>query len=196
MAAAVVDSQVSKPQQSVTNTKGLVSALLNLGERQEEGQGQHKPISRVELVIRTRDMETQTDQGSEIQGGMGTTQIPIDYMDTRMEQLYPSPELGDEEERLAASEVEKEEGDYVQQPQPEPDPKPLMEDEPVEVMAREFLPLEPTPEQRYEAYLRNRNANIIQKVAGMLELDNPKDIPRAIAQLQYFKSYKPTMVFW
>jgi hypothetical protein len=38
-------------------------------------------------------METQTDQGSEIQGGMGTTQIPIDYMDTRMEQLYPSPEL-------------------------------------------------------------------------------------------------------
>ncbi len=115
MAAAIVDSQVSKPQQSVTDTRGLVSALLNIGERQEEGQGQHKPISRVELVIRTRDMETQTDQGSEIQGGMGTTQIPIDYMDTRMEQLYPSPELGDEEdERLAAIEVEKEEGDYVQ----------------------------------------------------------------------------------
>ncbi len=37
-----------------------------------------------------------------------------------MEQLYPSLELGDEEdERLAAVEVEKEEGDYVQQPQPE-----------------------------------------------------------------------------
>ncbi len=32
-----------------------------------------------------------------------------------MEQLYPSPELGDEEdERLVAIEVEKEEGDYVQ----------------------------------------------------------------------------------
>jgi hypothetical protein len=61
MAAVVVDSQVFKPQQSATDTKGLVSALLNLGERQEEGQGQHKPISRVELVIRTRDMETQTD---------------------------------------------------------------------------------------------------------------------------------------
>jgi len=95
--------------------------LLNLGERQEEGQGKHKLISRVKLVIRTRDMETQTDQGSEIQRGMGTTQIPIDYMDTKMEQLYPSPELGDEEdERLAAVEVEKEEGDYVQQPQPKP----------------------------------------------------------------------------
>ncbi|CAK9237929.1 unnamed protein product [Sphagnum troendelagicum] len=90
-------------------------------------------------------METQIDQGSEIQGGMGTTQIPIDYMDTRMEQLYPSLELGDEEEeRLAAAEVEEEEGDYVQ------------------------------------------NANIIQKVAGMLELDDPEDI---IAQLQYFRSY-------
>ncbi|CAK9260662.1 unnamed protein product [Sphagnum jensenii] len=135
-------------------------------------------------------METQTDQGSEIQGGMGTTQIPIDYMDTRMEQLYPSPELGDEEdERLAVVEVEKEEGDYVQQPQPEPNPEPLMEEEPVEVMAREFLPPKPTLEQRYEAYLRNRNANIIQKVAGMLELDDPKDIPKAIAQLQYFRSY-------
>jgi len=137
-------------------------------------------------------METQTNQGSEIQGseiqgGMGTTQIPIDYMDTRMEQLYPSPELGDEEEeRLAATEVEEEEGDYVQQPQPEPDPESLMEDELVEVMAREFLPPEPTPEQRYEAYLRNMNASIIQKVARMLELDNPEDIPRAVAQLQYY----------
>jgi len=49
MAAAVVDSQVSKPQQSATNTRGLVCALLNLGERQEEGQGQHKPISKVEI---------------------------------------------------------------------------------------------------------------------------------------------------
>jgi hypothetical protein len=39
MATALVDSQVSKPQQSVTNTRGMVSALLNLGERQEEGQG-------------------------------------------------------------------------------------------------------------------------------------------------------------
>jgi hypothetical protein len=132
-------------------------------------------------------METQTDQGSEIQGGMGTTQIPIDYMDTRMEQLYPSPKLGDEEEeKLAAAEVEKEEGDYVQQPQPEPDLEPLMEEEPVEVMAREFLPPEPTPEQRYEAYLRNRNANIIQKVAGMLELDDLENIPRAVAQLLYY----------
>ncbi|CAN5974520.1 unnamed protein product [Sphagnum jensenii] len=111
-------------------------------------------------------------------------------MDTRMEQMYPSPELGDEEdERLAAVEVEKEEGDYVQHPQPEPNPEPLMEEEPVEVMAREFLPPKPTPEQRYEAYLRNRNASIIQKVAGMLELDDPEDIPKAIAQLQYFKSY-------
>ncbi|CAK9211700.1 unnamed protein product [Sphagnum troendelagicum] len=55
-----------------------------------------------------------TDQGSEIQGGMGTTQIPIDYMDPRMEQLYPSLELGDEEdERLTTVEVEKEEWDYV-----------------------------------------------------------------------------------
>jgi len=118
MAAVVVDSKVSKPQQSGIDTRGLVRALLNLGERQEEGQRQHRPDSRVELVIRTRDMETQIDQGSEIQGGMGTTQIPIDYMDTRMEQLYPSLELGDEEdERLAAVEVEKEEGDYVQQPQ-------------------------------------------------------------------------------
>jgi hypothetical protein len=78
---------------------------------------------------------------------MGTTQIPIDYMDIRMEQLYPSPELGDEEvERLAATKVEEEEGDYVQQPQLELDPEPLMEEEPVEVMAREFLPPEPTPE--------------------------------------------------
>ena len=59
----------------------------------------------------------------------------------------------------------------------------------MEVMAREFLPPKPTPEQRYEAYLRNRNASIIQKVVGMLELDNPDDIPKAIAQLQYFKSY-------
>ncbi len=89
--------------------------MLNLGERQEEGQGHHRPDFRVELVIRTRDMETQTDQGSEIQGGMGITQIPIDYMDTRMEQLYPSPELGDEEEeKLAAAEVEEEAGDDVQ----------------------------------------------------------------------------------
>ncbi len=164
--------------------------MLNLGERQDEGQGQHKPISRVELVIRTRDMETQTDQGSEIQGGMGTTQIPIDYMDTRMEQLYPSPELGDEEdERLVAVEVEKEEGDYVQQPQPKPNLDPFMEEEPVEVMAKEFLPPKPTLEQRYEAYLRNKNASIIQKVAGMLELDDPEDIPKATAQLQYFRSY-------
>ncbi len=32
-----------------------------------------------------------------------------------MEQLHPSPKLGDEEEeRLAAAEVEEEEGDYVQ----------------------------------------------------------------------------------
>jgi hypothetical protein len=54
---------------------------------------------------------------------MGTTQIPIDYMDTRMEQLYPSPELGDEEdEMLVAVEVEEEKGDYVQQPQPKPNP--------------------------------------------------------------------------
>jgi hypothetical protein len=118
---------------------------------------------------------------------MGTTQIPIDYMDTRMEQLYPSPELGDEEEeRLAAAEVDEEEGDYVQQPQPEPDLEPLMEEEPVEVMARNFLPPEPTLEQRYEAYLKNGNANIIQKVAGMLELDNPEYIPRAVVQLQYY----------
>jgi len=51
-----------------------------------------------------------------------------------------------------------------------------MEEEPVEVMARNFLPLEPTPEQRYEAYLRNKNANIIQKVARMLELDDLEDI--------------------
>jgi hypothetical protein len=58
-----------------------------------------------------------------------------------------------------------------------------MEEEPVEVMAREFLPPEPILEQRYEAYLRNKNASIIQKVAGMLELDNPEDIPRAVAQL-------------
>ncbi len=40
--------------------------------------------------------------------------------------------------------------------------------------------------KRYEAYLRNRNANIIQKVAGMLKLDDPEDIPRAVAQLQYY----------
>ncbi len=107
-----------------------------------------------------------------------------------MEQLYPSPELGDEEdERLAVVEVEKEEGDYVQQPQPEPNPEPLMEEEPVAVMSREFLPPKPTPEQKYEAYLRNRNASIIQNVAGMLELDDPEDIPKAIAQLQYFRSY-------
>ncbi len=53
----------------------------------------------------------------------------------------------------------------------------------MEVMAREFLPPEPILEQRYEAYLRNKNASIIQKVAGMLELDNPEDIPRAVAQL-------------
>jgi len=33
MVAAVVDSHVSKLQQSGTNTRGLVSALLNLGER-------------------------------------------------------------------------------------------------------------------------------------------------------------------
>ncbi len=39
MVAAVVDSHVSKPQQSATDTRGLVSALLNLGERHEEGQG-------------------------------------------------------------------------------------------------------------------------------------------------------------
>jgi len=64
-----------------------------------------------------------------------------------------------------------------------------MEEEPVEVMAKEFLPPKPIPEQRYEAYLRNRNAIIIQKVAGMLELDDPKDIPRTVVQLQYFKSY-------
>ncbi len=56
----------------------------------------------------------------------------------------------------------------------------------MEVMARQFLPPEPTLEQRYEAYLRNRNANIIQKVAGMLELDDLEDIPKAVAQLQYY----------
>jgi hypothetical protein len=55
MVATVVDSQVSKPQQRATDTRGLVSDLLNLGERQEEGQGQHKPISRVELVIKFGD---------------------------------------------------------------------------------------------------------------------------------------------
>jgi hypothetical protein len=38
MAAVVVDSKVSKPQQSGIDTRGLVRALLNLGERQEEGQ--------------------------------------------------------------------------------------------------------------------------------------------------------------
>ncbi len=104
-----------------------------------------------------------------------------------MEQLYPSPEMGDEEEeRLTEIEVEEEEGDYVQQPQPEPDLEPLMEEEPMEVMAREFLPPEPTPKQRYEAYLRNRNVNIIQKVAGMLELDDPEYILRAVVQLQYY----------
>ncbi len=59
----------------------------------------------------------------------------------------------------------------------------------MEVMAREFLPPKPTPEQRYEAYLRNMNANIIQKVVGMLKLDDPEDIPKAIAQLQYFRRY-------
>jgi len=121
---------------------------------------------------------------------MGTTQIPIDYIDTRMGQLYPSLELGDEEEeRLVVAKVEEEERDYVQQPQPEPDPEPLMEEEPVEVMAREFLPPKPTLEQRYEAYLRNMNAHIIQKVAGMLKLDDLEDIPRAVVQLQYFRSY-------
>ncbi len=56
----------------------------------------------------------------------------------------------------------------------------------MEVMARNFLPPEPTLEQRYEAYLKNENANIIQKVAGMLELDNPEYIPRAVVQLQYY----------
>ncbi|CAM6003095.1 unnamed protein product [Sphagnum balticum] len=118
-------------------------------------------------------METQTDQGSEIQGGMGTTQIPIDYMDTRMEQMYPSPELGDEEdERLAAVEVEKEEGDYVQQPQPEPNPEPLMEEEPVEVMAREFLPPKPTPEQlKSHQNLRFRNGN--KNLLDQMEAINP-----------------------
>ncbi len=59
----------------------------------------------------------------------------------------------------------------------------------MEVMAREFLPPEPTPEQRYEAYLRKRNASIIQKLAGMLKLDDLENIPRAVAQLQYFRSY-------
>jgi hypothetical protein len=88
MAATTRDFEVSKPQQSDLDNTGLAIALLNLGEREEEVQKQDGPSSGVKFVKSTRDIETETDQGSEIQEELGQTRIPIDHMDTRTEQ-YP-----------------------------------------------------------------------------------------------------------
>jgi hypothetical protein len=94
----------------------LATALLNLGEREEEGEKQDGPGSRVKFVKSTKDMETKTDQGSEIQEEMGQTRIPMDHMDTRTKQ-YQYQDLGfREEEWPAIGQGKEEEGDYVYQP--------------------------------------------------------------------------------
>jgi hypothetical protein len=97
MAAATKDFEVSKPQRSDLDSTRLATALLNLGKREEKVQKQDGLESRVKLVKSTKDMETKTDQGSEIQEELWQTWIPMDHMDTRIEQ-YPYQDLGFREE--------------------------------------------------------------------------------------------------
>jgi hypothetical protein len=83
MATTISDSKISKPQKSDLNTTGLATTLLNLGGRKKEGHKQDGPGSRVKFVKFTKDMETETDQESEIQEKVEQTWIPMDHMDTR-----------------------------------------------------------------------------------------------------------------
>jgi hypothetical protein len=66
MAATTRDSEVSKPQQSDLDSIGLATTLLNLGEKEEEGQKHDGPGSRIKFVKSTKDMKAETNQGSEI----------------------------------------------------------------------------------------------------------------------------------
>jgi hypothetical protein len=97
MVATTRDSEVSKPQQSDLDNTGLATTLLNLGKREEEGHKQDGPGSRIKFIKSTRDMGTETDQWSEIQEKMGQTWIPMDHMDTKIEQ-YPYQDLRFREE--------------------------------------------------------------------------------------------------
>jgi hypothetical protein len=54
-------------------------------------------------------------------------------------------------------------------------------------MAKEDLGLGPTLDQIEEAYVKNRNNSIVHKLCIVLELEDPEEIVRSVAQLVYFK---------
>jgi hypothetical protein len=118
-------------------------------------------------VKSTRDMETETDQGSEIQEEVGQTWIPMDHRDARIEQ-YPYQDLGFREEGWPATgQVKEEEEDYVYQPQTGPGPEP-MDKEVEEEMAGEDIGLGPTWEEREGAFVIRQKHKWFLKVEAYL----------------------------
>ena len=91
-----------------------------------------------------------------------------------------------EEGRPDAGQGAEEERNYFHQPQPEPGPEPMNE-EAQEAMAREDVGSRPTLEQTEEAYVRNRNNRIVYIVCTMLQLGDPEEIVRSVAELVYLK---------
>jgi hypothetical protein len=57
-----------------------------------------------------------------------------------------------------------------------------MNEEAEEVMAREG----PTLEQMNEAYIRNRNNSIVHRLCTMLEIGDPEEIVRSVAELVHY----------
>jgi hypothetical protein len=62
-----------------------------------------------------------------------------------------------------------------------------MNEEADEVMARKDLESWSTMEKMEEAYVRNRNNSIVHKLCTILELGDPEEIMRSVAELVYFK---------
>jgi hypothetical protein len=56
-----------------------------------------------------------------------------------------------------------------------------------EIMVREDLWSWPTLERTEEAYVRNKNNSIVHKLCVVLELEDPEEIMRSVAELIYFK---------
>jgi hypothetical protein len=62
-----------------------------------------------------------------------------------------------------------------------------MDEEAQEVMAEEDLRSGPTWEQKEKANVRNKNNSMVHKLCTVLELEDPKEIVRRVAELVYFK---------
>ena len=62
-----------------------------------------------------------------------------------------------------------------------------MNEEAQEAMAREDVGSRPTLEQTEEAYVRNRNNRIVYSLCTMLQLGDPEEIVRSVAELVYLK---------